>query len=662
MDKIRGENQEWKIKGSGSGGGKGGGGGGTPTEEPDTLRSRSEASVLVALCEGEIEGFPTDVADDRGKFIYLDGTPLIASNGSPNFNTKGNQDVTVRFSTGTQSQSPLQGFNDVRIEQSLGAKVTRQGGRVSATTTRADLNRIVVRIGVGSLFKVEDDGDIKATEVEFNITILDFLGGVIVDDNLDISGKSRGPFDREYFYSLSGTGPWTVRVRRRSDDAKDLQENNDLYFKAIIGILDDKLSYPNTSMLGMKFSAEAFTSVPRVSAELKGMKIRVPTGVGANGVWGGGFTYEYNNNPAWVLYDLMTNERYGAGLYIEADDVDIYSLYQIAQYCDEQVSDGKGGTEKRFTFNGIINNRAEAYEVMNGIAAVFRGMIYFAQGVIMATQDRPGNVVRQFSPANVVVEVDDRGEVTRPPFTYEGTALKARKTAALVSWNDRDDMYKSKVEYVEDAAAIQRYKYRETEIRAFGCTKIGQARRLGYWTLLTDLNETETVTFKVSAEGFFLMPGEIIEIADPYKSAGVAAGTLAAGSTTGVVLDRVVTLADGVSYEIIIRDGSNELRAAVTSSAGVTDDISVSPSFTTAPDTGSPWLIREASTEAKKYRVVGLAEDNGLVTVLATEYYEAKYDMVDNLQIVSPQLTSIATSNLIGLPQVNSSSISFSGL
>ena len=660
MERLRGENQEWKIQGSG-GGGKGGGGS-APTEEPDTLRSRAEASVAVALCEGEIEGFPTNSANDRGKYIFLDGTPLIAANGSANFNTQGDQDVEVQFTTGTQSQSPLSGFNDVRIEQSLGAKVTKQGGRVSITTTRSDLNRVVVRIGVGSLFKLEDDGDVKPTDVEFKIEIIDFLGGKIVDKDEKIKGKSRGPFDREYFYNLSGTGPWTVRVERRSGDPEDLKVNNDLFFKAIVGILNDQLSYPNTAMLGMKFSAEAFTSVPRISAELKGIKIRVPTGVSSSGVWGGSFTYEYNTNPAWVLYDLMTNTRYGAGEYIETDDIDIYSLHQIAQYCDEQVSDGKGGTEKRFTFNGIVNNRAEAYEVMNGIAAVFRGMIYFAQGTVMATQDRPGSVVQQFNPSNVVVEVNEQGEVTRPPFSYEGTALKARKTAALVSWNDKDDMYKSKVEYVEDAPGIERYGYREIELRAFGCTSLGQARRLGFWTLLTNLNETSTVTFKLSATGFFLMPGEIIEIADPYKNAGIAAGTIAVGGTVGLVLDREVTLANGVSYEIIIRDGANELKAAITSSAGVTANISISPAFAVAPDTGSPWLIREALTETKKYRITGLTEDAGLVTVLATEYYEAKYSQIDNLAILSPSLTSIATSSLLSLPQVNSSSISFSGL
>lgn len=660
MEKLYGQDQQWKIVGSG-GGGKGGGN--APVEDPDTLRSQAEASIVLALCEGEVEGFPGISPSERGKYIYLDDTPLIAANGSSNFNKKNDNDVEIQFRTGTQSQSPMTGFADVRIEQSIGTKLTKQSGRVSATTTRSDLNRIVVRIGVGSLFKVEDDGDVKATKVEFNIRIFDSIGSKpIVSEDLAIQGKSRGPFDREYFYPLSGTGPWTVRVRRTTADPKDLKTSNDLYFKAIVGVLDDKLFYPNTALMGMKFSAEAFSSVPKISVEIQGLKIRVPTGVGANGVWDGSFTYEYSNNPAWVLYDLMTNERYGTGLYIEADDIDIYSLYQIAQYCDERVPNGTGGTEKRFTFNGVINNRAEAYEVMNGIAAVFRGMIYFAQGLIMSTQDRSGPVVRQFSPSNVVVNVNEQGEVTSAPFTYEGTSLKARKTVALVSWNDRNDKFKSKVEYVEDAAGIERYGYREIEIRAFGTTKQSQARRIGYWTLLTNLNETETVTFKVSAQGFFLMPGEIIEIADPYRTSGVAAGAITAATTSTVSLDRDVTLQEGVSYQIIISDSGQELTSSITNSAGATSSISVAPSFSTAPQAGSPWLIREALAVGKKYRIVSLTEDSGIVNVLATEYYEAKYDLVDNFSLGSPTLTSVATSNLVGLPNVNASTIDFSGL
>lgn len=652
MDKLYGEVQQWKI--SGSGGGKGGGS--TPVEEPDTLRSRAEASIVAALCEGEIAGFPKDDGDGRGRYIFLDGTPLIGADGKNNFNTGGDKDVEIAFVKGTQSQPPLPGFTDVRIEQSLGAKITKSTGAASLTTTRSDLTRIVVRIGIGSLFKVEDDGDIKAFSVDFNLKIIDSLGTRIVNNDLTIKGKSRGPFDREYFYLLSGTGPWTVRVDRKTRDAKDLQENNDLYFKAIVGILDDQLSYPNTALIGMKFAAESFTSVPRVSAEIKGMKLRVPTGVSENGVWDGGFSYQYSTNPAWVLFDLMTSERYGAGLFINADDIDVYSLFEIAKYCDEPVGDGK-----RFEFNGVINNRGEAFDVLNTIASSFRGMIYFAQGVIMATQDRPGEPVRQFSPANVVIEVDDQGRVTAPPFIYEGTALKARKTVALVSWNDKDDGYRSKVEYVEDPDGLARYGYREIEIRAMGTTSREQARRIGFWTLQTNLNETETVTFKVGAEGFYIMPGEIIDVADPYRSPGISAGSIAGASTSALVLDREVTLDEGSTYEVIIRENGEELRANVTSDPGLTNSLRISPSFTTAPEAGNSWIIRETSATNKPYRVVGVAEDNGIVTVTATAYYAAKYGPTDSLSLQSPQLTSVATSRLIALPPVDAATIAFAG-
>jgi predicted phage tail protein len=660
MQKLYGENQRWWITGSG-GGGKGGGG--APTEEPDTLRSRAEASIVAAICEGEVEGFPSDDPEERGKFIFLNDTPLISENGTPNFNTKGDSDVEIQFATGTQSQSPLQGFRDVRIEQSIGTKLTKAAGRVSVTTTRSDINRIVIRIGVGSLFKVEDEGDIVATSVDFNIRIFDSVGEEpIVDEDKTIEGKSRGPFDREYFYGLTGTGPWTVRVRRLSNDAKDLKVNSDLFFKAIVGILDDKLAYPNTALIGAKFSAEAFSSVPRVSVEIKGLKVRVPTGISADGVWSGEFTTEYSNNPAWVFFDLITNERYGTGLFIEPDDVDVFSLFKIAQYCDEQVSNGRGGSEKRFTFNAVINNRAEAYEVINGIAAAFRGMIYFAQGAIMATQDRPGSVVRQFSPSNVIVDVNDQGELTGSPFIYEGTALRARRTVALVSYNDRDDDFKSKVEYVEDPQGIARYGIRETEIRAFGTTSRSQARRVGYWTLLTNMNETETVSFKLTGEGYFLMPGEIIEIIDPNRTPGLAAGNIVEASTVGMVLDREVMLEAGKFYTMLIRDGNQEFNMTITSPPGMVSVVSVAPALTQAPESGSTFFIREAAAEGKKYRVMGLTEDAGIVTVLATEYFEDKYELIDNLSLGSPTLMSVASSQMISMPTVNPSSISFAGL
>ena len=654
-EKLTGDVQHWSL--SGAGGGKDGGQ--APTEDPDSLRSKAKASILSLFCEGEIQGFP-DGFTDKQKYqrIFLNDTALVGRDGKYNF-----EDVEVAFARGTQDQASLRGFNEIRIEQSIGTKVTKDIGPVVATTSSSELDRLNVRVGVASLFQVEDDGDVKGTEVEFNIQIFASTDGnqPIIDQNKKIKGKSRGAYDVEYNFNLSGTGPWTVKVNRLTKDPENLRANSDLYFKAIVGIIQETLRYPNSALIGFNVSSEFFQSVPDISAELLGLKIQVPSNYDSvtntySGVWNGQFKTEYNNNPVWVFYDLLTNPRYGCGKFIEKDDVDIYSLLSIAKYCDELVSDGKGGTEKRFTFNAYINNRGEAYEVLNSLAAAFRGMIYYAQGQIIATQDRPASVVKQFSPANVIVEVAEGGELTQPAFVYEGTGLKARKTVALVSWNDRDDRYRSKIEYAEDQSAIERYGIRELEVRALGCTSQGQAQRVGRWALTTNLNETETVTFKVAAEGFFLMPGEIIEIADPYKSIGIYAGGLAAAGISAVVLDREVALEAGKTYEIIIRTADGlDLTATVTSSPGSTDNISFSPSFTQEPELPAAWIIREAGAEPRKYRVIGLNEDDNVVTVLASAYYEDKYSIVDDSTMLSSQTTSIA--GLAVTPVVSAGSI-----
>lgn len=650
-------------------GAKKGGGGDAPEEDPDTLRSRATAKILGALCEGPVEGF----AVSSGQSVFLNDTPLQSLDGSSNFGTG----LNVNFRRGTQDQSSIPGFDDVRVEQSVGVKVTRQGGATSVTTASNLFSQIIVRIGVASLFRVEDDGDIKGTSVEFVIRIIDNNGTTIVNQTQTISGKARGPVDFEYPFNASGQGPWVVRVTRNTDDPRDLKYNNDLYFKAVIGVLAESFRYPNTALVGLTVSAEAFDSIPELSVEIKGLQIRVPSNYNPasrtySGIWDGTFSgRQYSNNPVWVFYDLLTNRRYGCGNFVEQDNIDKFALYEISRYCDELVSNGRGGTEPRFTFNGVINNRAEAYEVLNGLASCFQGMIYFANGTIVATQDKPGRAVKLFNSSNVIQEVEESGQVTGPPFTYEGTGRKARKTVALVSWNDPSDRYRGKIEYVEDRGAIQQYGYREISVRGFGCTSQAQAQRIGRWTLLTNLTEKETVTFKVSAQGFFLMPGDLVDIADSDRSGGIAAGICPTGSTTTrVELDRQVVLSGGTSYTLqliaanamTVYSGTtasgvapaSEDRAVATT-AGTHTALTVSSAFTSVPTIGTAWFLRANTVTKKRYRVISLAEDDGIVTIIAASHNEDKYSIVDNSTALDTIRRSVAS--LTVTPRVSAGGI-----
>lgn len=638
------------LKLSGSGGGTKGGGDRTPQEEDDDLFSTATASILVAMCEGEINGF----GEVDTKSVYLDDTPIEEENGVKNFD--GN--VEIVFTNGTIPQDPLSGFTDVLIEQAIGTEVTKELGGVSATTSTTNLDEIVVRVGVGSLFVIDDEtGDVSGSKVKYEVRVTDDNGTEIALSTEVIEGKTRGAFDKETKYPLTGTGPWTVKVTRLTDDADSISESSDFFFKAIVGRLQESFEYPGTALIGVTIDSEGFSSIPALSVDLEGLLIQVPSNYNAidrtySGTWDGSFQTTYSNNPAWVFYDLITNERYGCGQFVDGDQVDKFALYEIAKYCDEEVNDGRGGTEPRFTFNGYINNRGEAYDVLNSIASAFRGMLYYANGTIIPTQDRPGDVVKKFNASNVIQDMDENGNVQAGPFTYEGTGRKARKTVALVSWNDPEDRYRTKLEYVEDRQAIDVYGYRELEVRALGCTSQGQAQRIGRWALVTNLTEKETVTFRVTAQGFFMMPGEIIEIQDDTKTAGLTAGIVQAGSsTTQINVDTQVDLTEeGVAYELLI--GSEIRLVDIVQTASVSNAVSpkvvVTSPFSSDPSAGDLFLIRKVGGGVpRKYRVVGIMEgEDGTVTVTASSYNEDKYDTIDLSTFFDASTKSIAGVNI----------------
>ena len=653
----------------------------TPTEDPESLRSRSEATFVAVISEGEIQCFEDGV--DPLSRIYLDDVPIKNNDGSLNFSitsfftgsaassagkgsfvnaiatsipslnrtsSTGNvNSIVIDYRTGTQNQAAMPGFDDIKIEQGVNVKVTRATGAIFRTTTNEILSSIRVRMGIGALFSLDvNSGDVKGGTVQFAIRIRPNGGSNFIDDVQTIQGKSRGPVDFEYEYAVQGTGPWIVSVERLSADPATTSVSNDLFFKAIIGVYNQSFRYPNTAILGLKLGAENFGSIPQIAGDLLGMKIKVPINYNPtlrtySGIWNGTFQTVWSNNPAWVFYDLLTNSRYGAGKFISESQVDKYSLYPIAQYCDELVPNGKGGMEPRLTFNGYITDSGEAYEVLNAMAAVFRGMLYFSEGTIVAIQDRPKSITKIFSPSNVIQELDSNGSISEPCFSYEGTGRKARKTVALVSWNDPEDRYKAKIEYVEDREGIDRYGYQTIDIRAFGTTSQGQAQRIGKWTLLTNQLETEVVTFKTASQGLFVFPGEIIGIADPAKGGKRYGGRIEAATISRLTIDNSFTIVSGATYQasVMLPDGSIESRNLVNG-PGSAKELLLSSGLTTVPVVGAPWALQENNGSVRTFRTISVSENEGIVTILASLYDESKFALTDNGTNIGAVRTSVA--------------------
>jgi predicted phage tail protein len=450
-----------------------------------------------------------------------------------------------------------------------------------------------------------------------------------------ITGKTTSKYQKSHRIELTGDAPWDIRVRRITADSTSSALQNKTFWDSYTEIIDGKFRYPNSAIVGVRIDASQFDSIPRRSYDLRLLKVKIPSNYNPqtraySGVWDGTFKVAWTDNPAWCFYDLVTNSRYGLGGFIPEAQVDKWTLYAIGRYCDELVPNGFGGTEPRYTCNIYFQSREEAYTVINNMASIFRGMPYWASGAITLGYDAPSDPVYQFSNSNVV---DGN-------FSYQGSAIKARHTVALVTWNDPEDFYRQKVEYVEDADGIARYGIVQTEVIAVGCTSRGQANRAGRWILFTEQSETELVTFKTGIEGNQIRPSNVIQIADEARAGTRTGGRVSTATTSVVTVDQNVSGIANIgtgTLSVILPSGTLESRSisSVTTSA-----ITVSSPFTETPAPNAIWMVQTSTLSLQTFRVTSIVEEADGLSITALAHNPDKYAEVEQGLILAPRVIS----------------------
>lgn len=635
------------ITGAG-GGGKGGGGGRSAVEADDSLRSRQFANVLDVLCEGEIEGIVglsgPGTLEERlqaaEQNIYFDGVPLRNSLGVPNFDLGG---ISWAFVPGTQDQPmlPVSGVvaSTVDVQQEV-MNGNTGGGPVVRAIPELYVDSCRVTLSVQRLTEQNmSNGDLNGSRVEFAIDVQSNGAGFVQALTGAIEGKTTSEYQRSYEIPLNGVGPWDVRVRRITPNSTSSSVNNQLFWSTLGKITKEKLSYPGTAMIGLRVDSALFNHVPTRAYKLKLMKVRIPSGYDPVArtypdLWDGTFDYAWTDNPAWCWYDLASSTRYGLGDYIDAASIDKWALYEIAKYCDELVPDGRGGMEPRFTCNLVLQSREEGIKVLMNMASIFRGITYWHSNTVFCSQDRPGEPVKLFNSSNVIDGM----------FNYSGTAKQARHTVALVTWNDPDNRYQQAVEYVEDYEGILRFGVRETEITAMGCTSRSQANRLGLHALISEREETDTVTFRTGLEGFGVMPGEIIQTSDPTRAGKRMGGRIMSATATLVTLDKDVELAQGSTYSlsVVLPSGVVERKSvSFDDVATVTNTITLTEALAEVPQVMSVWVLTAHNElEPELWRVISIAEVDGMVEVTALEHAPGKYAAIEQGLKLEPRPTS----------------------
>ena len=597
----------------------------TPTEQPDDLQSIAKAKILIALGEGEFAGGLT------GRNIFLDGTPLENADGSQNFSG-----VAWEFRPGTQAQSYIQGMPGSENEISVGLEVS-SATAWTRTFTNTQLSAVRLRIKWPSLYRQEDDGDLVGNSVAYAVDLQTDGGAWQTVINTAVTGKTTSGYERSHRIDLPRAGTtWTLRLRKLTADANSAKIGDTMTLQSYTEVIDAKLRYPNTALLYIEFDSSQFNgSIPQISCEPSGRVVRVPDTYDPvtrtyTGTWTGGFKWAWTDNPTWIFYDIVVADRFGLGHRLTAANIDKWTLYQVAQYCDQMVPDGKGGsgTEPRYTCNVYVQDRNEAYTVLRDFAAIFRGMTYWGGNQIVALADMPRDIDYSYTRANVV-----NGE-----FVYSSSTTKTRYTTALVSYSDPANGYADAMEPVFEQSLVARYGFNQLEMTAIGCTRQSEANRKGRWGILTN-NKDRVVTFSVGLDGNIPQPGYIIAVADEMLSGKVTGGRISSVNGRVITLDRAPDARPGDRLILNLPSGAAQARTiqAVNGQA-----VTVSIAYSETPQAESVWVVESDELYAQQYRVVSVSDNNdGTFTISGAFHDPDKYARIDTGAIIDQRPVSV---------------------
>ncbi|MGX6596298.1 TipJ family phage tail tip protein [Klebsiella quasivariicola] len=597
----------------------------TPTEQPDDLQSVAKAKILLALGEGEFAGGLT------GEDIYLDGTPLENADGSQNFSG-----VSWEFRPGTQAQTYIQGIPGTENEISVGAEVSSKTAWTH-TFTNTQLSAVRVRLKWPSLMKQEDDGDVVGNTVKYAIDLQTEGGAWQTVLETTVTGKTTSGYERSHRIDLPHAGStWTLRLRKISPDANSVKVGDVMTLQSYTEVIDAKLRYPNTALLYIEFDSSQFNgSIPQISCEPRGRVIRVPDNYNPEtreytGVWTGGFKWAWTDNPAWIYYDIVIADRFGLGNRLSSANISKWTLYQIAQYCDQLVPDGRGGDgmEPRYTCNVYVQERNDAYTVLRDFAAIFRGMTCWNGEQIVVQADMPRDVDFTYTRANIV---------GKP--RYSSSSSQVRYTNALVSWSDPDNAYADAMEPAFIPELVSRYSFNQLEMTAIGCTRQSEAHRKGLWGILTN-NKDRMVEIDVGLDGRIPQPGYIIALADELLAGRVNGGRISAVNGRVITLDRDVDAKPGDRLQLNLPSGISQSRTI--QAVNGRRQITVTTAYSETPERECVWAIESDDLFLQQYRVTGVKENNdATLTITGVAHDPDKFPRIDTGAIIDQRPVSV---------------------
>jgi predicted phage tail protein len=611
----------------------------TPVEDPDSLISNATVRMLLALSEGETVPIS---AEDLPKRVYLDGTPVQNDDGSVNI-----PGVTLEYRNGTPQQEPINGFPAVESETRINVELKKSSAWVrNITDTEIDAVRIRMNF---RLVIQQKDGDRVGGRIEYRIEYRKVGDSAYtVAFNGAVDGKQKDNYERDHRIDLpkSSTG-WQIRVTRLTDDSKSDTTVLNSGIVAVTEIVDARVRYPWTSLLFVSFDAKSFQNIPKISIKMGGRLVLVPSNYDPvnhtySGSWNGTFKQAWTDNPAWIVYDIILHKRFGIGRRIPSSFLNKWTMYSIAQRCDELVTNADGTQNRRYTCNVYIQKRAHAWSVIRDLASIFNGMVSYSNMQLQFAQDAPAEVRH-------VVTNDD---VVNGTFEYSYGSMANRRGIAMVTFDDPKAHYKTQTTVAQIKDLVERYGVEPLEVSGIGCTDEYEAQRRGLWALLSNTNDMQ-ISYRVGLNGIKYLIGDVVGIANRYVQGGQFGGRVAGVSGTTITTDRMISDHVAIGDRVIVRQAGSDGTYNRVINAIAADRMSFTVDGTNLDiQSGEVFLLDTKVLAPELIRITKITynEQDNNFTVTGLQYSHSKYLQVDTGARIEDRPTSLIPTGQVQAP------------
>ncbi|WP_421355283.1 host specificity protein J [Pseudocitrobacter faecalis] len=623
----------------------GGGKSSTPKLLDDNLKSKQFYRVLDLISEGPIYG-PVD--QEHLSSFMLNKTPVTDANGNTSVNG-----VSVAWRPGSETQDPINGFAAIEATTIVNTEVTYDTPLVR-TVTDQDVTRVRFNVGVSALVEQDSKGNQKNATVTMVVETRTNASGWGIAKTVTITGKISGEYLEAHVIDAPDIKPFDIRVRRITPDSTSDLLTNGTVWNSYTEITDDNLNYPFSAIAGAVVDRDQYTDTPSRTYHLRGLIVDIPDNYDPisrtyTGLWLGGFKKAWTNNPAWLFREMAKNERFGLARRAGYIDVDDGALYVLSQYCDQLVDDGYGGQEPRMTLNAYITEQATARDILDKIAAMFRGVALWDGMRLSVMLDAPQDPVATITNANVVDGKFSRSSVKR----------SEKYNAVVVSWTDPDNGWEQVKEYVSDDEMIARGNYNETTLEAFGCTSRGQAWRAGKWLLETAKRESSRLSFQMARDAIRFTPGDIVEIMDNDYAGARLGGRIMSHSGTDITVDAIDSslIADGDAMSVMGSDGKF-VKYEIARVSGNVVTLKTAPAWVRD---GTVFAISTSNVATRLFRILSVAEtdNNSTYSITVSQHDPNKQAIVDEgavFDIPSDTLNGYRVPNIENLRIINTNS------